>query len=70
MSTYFSQEASYEPELHPGVTYKLKQPKATLKVGIFFSFLIIDLSRVLNCSQSPQVAHIPFRYFVFDVLIY
>jgi hypothetical protein len=32
---YFSQEASYEPELHPGVTYKLKQPKATLKVGIF-----------------------------------
>jgi hypothetical protein len=29
---FFSQEASYEPELHPGVTYKLKQPKATLKV--------------------------------------
>ncbi|XP_046386097.1 TATA box-binding protein-like 1 [Ischnura elegans] len=24
--------ASYEPELHPGVTYKLKEPKATLKI--------------------------------------
>lgn len=23
---------SYEPELHPGVTYKLKVPKATLKI--------------------------------------
>ncbi|CAG2061161.1 unnamed protein product, partial [Timema podura] len=22
----------YEPELHPGVTYKLKEPKATLKI--------------------------------------
>ncbi|XP_044763956.1 TATA box-binding protein-like 1 [Coccinella septempunctata] len=25
-------EAEYEPELHPGVTYKLKEPKATLKI--------------------------------------
>ncbi|XP_030752366.1 TATA box-binding protein-like protein 1 [Sitophilus oryzae] len=25
-------EADYEPELHPGVTYKLQQPKATLKI--------------------------------------
>ena len=23
---------SYEPELHPGVTYKIKEPKATLKI--------------------------------------
>jgi TATA-box binding protein (TBP) (component of TFIID and TFIIIB) len=23
---------SYEPELHPGVTYKLTEPKATLKI--------------------------------------
>lgn len=23
---------SYEPELHPGVTYKIKDPKATLKI--------------------------------------
>lgn len=25
-------EADYEPELHPGVTYKIKSPKATLKI--------------------------------------
>ncbi|CAG5097211.1 Similar to Tbpl1: TATA box-binding protein-like 1 (Mus musculus) [Cotesia congregata] len=25
-------KVSYEPELHPGVTYKLKDPKATLKI--------------------------------------
>lgn len=24
--------SSYEPELHPGVTYKLYNPKATLKI--------------------------------------
>lgn len=34
--TSFSQKhrqlASYEPELHPGVTYKIKAPKATLKI--------------------------------------
>ena len=27
-----NKEASYEPELHPGVTYKCKNPKATLKI--------------------------------------
>lgn len=26
------ENASYEPELHPGVTYKIKKPKATLKI--------------------------------------
>ncbi|KAL2740547.1 TATA box-binding protein-like protein 1 [Vespula squamosa] len=26
------ENADYEPELHPGVTYKLKEPKATLKI--------------------------------------
>lgn len=33
--TPFSQkfrEASYEPELHPGVTYKIRWPRATLKI--------------------------------------
>lgn len=31
-SERYKKEASYEPELHPGVTYKLKYPKATLKI--------------------------------------
>lgn len=29
---YKNAGASYEPELHPGVTYKLTTPKATLKI--------------------------------------
>lgn len=31
-SETYKKDASYEPELHPGVTYKLKTPKATLKI--------------------------------------
>ncbi|GAB0091820.1 TATA box-binding protein-like 1 [Sergentomyia squamirostris] len=31
-SEKYRKDASYEPELHPGVTYKLKIPKATLKI--------------------------------------
>ncbi|XP_035783934.1 putative uncharacterized protein DDB_G0277255 [Anopheles albimanus] len=31
-SERYRKEASYEPELHPGVTYKLMKPKATLKI--------------------------------------
>lgn len=31
-SMYHKENADYEPELHPGVTYKLKEPKATLKI--------------------------------------
>ena len=32
MLQYIFQKFSYEPELHPGVTYKLQHPKATLKI--------------------------------------
>ncbi|XP_014297974.1 TATA box-binding protein-like 1 [Microplitis demolitor] len=31
-SMHHKENADYEPELHPGVTYKLKDPKATLKI--------------------------------------
>ncbi|KYN27950.1 TATA box-binding protein-like protein 1 [Trachymyrmex cornetzi] len=31
-SVHHKENADYEPELHPGVTYKLKEPKATLKI--------------------------------------
>nr|CAD7424351.1 unnamed protein product [Timema monikensis] len=31
-SERYKNAANYEPELHPGVTYKLKEPKATLKI--------------------------------------
>lgn len=31
-SECYKRQACYEPELHPGVTYKLDTPKATLKI--------------------------------------
>jgi transcription initiation factor TFIID TATA-box-binding protein len=31
-SEKYKKEASYEPELHPGVTYNLHNPTATLKI--------------------------------------
>lgn len=31
-SEKYKKEASYEPELHPGVTYNLHDPTATLKI--------------------------------------
>ncbi|XP_069677655.1 TATA box-binding protein-like 1 [Periplaneta americana] len=31
-SERYKEHADYEPELHPGVTYKLTEPKATLKI--------------------------------------
>lgn len=31
-SQHYREEAQYEPELHPGVTYKITNPKATLKI--------------------------------------
>lgn len=49
--THFSEryrkEASYEPELHPGVTYKLKEPKATLKIFSTGSITVTGKSNFL-----------------------
>lgn len=47
---------SYEPELHPGVTYKLKIPKATLKIfstgsitvtGMYTLAILVSVSETL-----------------------
>ncbi|KOB73995.1 Tata-box binding protein, partial [Operophtera brumata] len=43
-------EADYEPELHPGVTYKLYNPKATLK--IFSTGGVTITARSVNDVQS------------------
>jgi len=48
-------EASYEPELHPGVTYKLKQPKATLKI---FSTGSITVTAPSVSNVQAAVEHI------------
>jgi len=39
---------SYEPELHPGVTYRLKSPKACLK--IFSTGSITVTGNVCTCT--------------------
>jgi len=43
--------SSYEPELHPGVTYKIKEPKATLKI-----FSTGSITVTAPCVQNVQLA--------------
>nr|CAG4641171.1 EOG090X0CO7 [Eulimnadia texana] len=47
--------ASYEPELHPGVTYRLKKPKATLKI---FSTGSITITAPSVANVQSAVEHI------------
>lgn len=46
---------SYEPELHPGVTYKCKDPKATLKI---FSTGSITITAPSVANVQRAVEHI------------
>lgn len=46
-------EASYEPELHPGVTYKIKEPKATLKIFSTGS-ITVTAPRVANVQSAIE----------------
>lgn len=48
-SEKYKKEASYEPELHPGVTYNLKTPKATLKI---FSTGSMTVTGELKINES------------------
>ncbi|XP_071515168.1 TATA box-binding protein-like 1 isoform X2 [Panulirus ornatus] len=54
-SLRFRTAASYEPELHPGVTYKIDHPKATLK--IFSTGSITVTAPSINNVQSA-IEHI------------
>jgi len=56
--TPFSQafkEASYEPELHPGVTYKIRYPKATLKI---FSTGSVTVTAPSVANVQAAIEHI------------
>ncbi|XP_026322494.1 TATA box-binding protein-like protein 1 isoform X2 [Hyposmocoma kahamanoa] len=53
-------EADYEPELHPGVTYKLYNPKATLK--IFSTGGVTITARSVNDVQSAVERIYPLVY--------
>jgi len=64
--TPFSQaykEASYEPELHPGVTYKIKYPKATLKI---FSTGSITVTAPSVANVQSAIEHIYPKVFDFQ----
>jgi len=64
--TPFSQafrEASYEPELHPGVTYKIKYPKATLKI---FSTGSITVTAPSVANVEAAIKHIYPKVFDFQ----
>uniref|UniRef100_A0A1B0A7P0 TATA box-binding protein-like 1 n=1 Tax=Glossina pallidipes TaxID=7398 RepID=A0A1B0A7P0_GLOPL len=54
-SEKFKREASYEPELHPGVTYKLRYPKATLKI---FSTGSITVTAASVANVQAAIEHI------------
>ena len=44
---------SYEPELHPGVTYRLKSPKACLKI---FSTGSITVTGIVSLRCGTLIA--------------
>ena len=54
---------SYEPELHPGVTYKLKEPKATLKIFSTGSVTVTGWYNYTFCYYREIYSH-------FDTLFY
>ncbi|XP_024882119.1 TATA box-binding protein-like protein 1 [Temnothorax curvispinosus] len=54
-SIHHKQNADYEPELHPGVTYKLKEPKATLKI---FSTGSVTVTAPNVASVQAAIEHI------------
>lgn len=54
-SEKYREAASYEPELHPGVTYKLRYPKATLKI---FSTGSITVTAASVAHVQNAIEHI------------
>ncbi|XP_052864015.1 uncharacterized protein LOC128270647 [Anopheles cruzii] len=61
-SERYRKEASYEPELHPGVTYKLLKPKATLKI---FSTGSITVTAASVAFVQEAIEHIYPRVYEF-----
>ncbi|GAB6029420.1 Transcription elongation factor SPT4 [Chamberlinius hualienensis] len=54
--------ASYEPELHPGVTYKIKDPKATLKIFSTGSITVTAPSVVNVQSAIEHIFPLVYEY--------
>uniref|UniRef100_A0A8W7PW94 TATA box-binding protein-like 1 n=1 Tax=Anopheles coluzzii TaxID=1518534 RepID=A0A8W7PW94_ANOCL len=58
-SEKYKKDASYEPELHPGVTYKLHSPRATLK--IFSTGSITVTGKCVRCKGEAMWVQIAAR---------
>lgn len=54
-SEKYKKEASYEPELHPGVTYNLQNPTATLKIFTTGSMTVTGECRSLFSFQLNRL---------------
>jgi TATA-box binding protein (TBP) (component of TFIID and TFIIIB) len=52
-SKRYKRNAEYEPEIHPGVTYRLTRPKATLKIFSTGS-ITITAPRVANAQAAIE----------------
>ncbi|CAG9566605.1 unnamed protein product [Danaus chrysippus] len=56
-------EADYEPELHPGVTYKLYNPKATLKIfstgGVTITGIEMDIKNNTALIEALLLEELP-----------
>lgn len=66
-SEKYKKEASYEPELHPGVTYNLQNPTATLKIFTTGSMTVTGECRSLFLPVEPSHAFLPLARSVANV---
>uniref|UniRef100_A0A182SI75 TATA box-binding protein-like 1 n=1 Tax=Anopheles maculatus TaxID=74869 RepID=A0A182SI75_9DIPT len=61
-SERYKKDASYEPELHPGVTYKLQTPKATLKIFSTGSITVTAASVAFVQAAIEQIFPLVYEF--------
>uniref|UniRef100_A0A182QN72 TATA box-binding protein-like 1 n=1 Tax=Anopheles farauti TaxID=69004 RepID=A0A182QN72_9DIPT len=61
-SERYKKDASYEPELHPGVTYKLQSPKATLKIFSTGSITVTAASVAIVQAAIEQIFPLVYEF--------
>ncbi|XP_065085393.1 TATA-box-binding protein [Ochlerotatus camptorhynchus] len=61
-SERYKKDASYEPELHPGVTYKLYNPKATLKIFSTGSITVTAASVAFVQAAIEQIFPLVYEF--------
>ncbi|XP_049298068.1 TATA-box-binding protein-like [Anopheles funestus] len=61
-SEKYKKDASYEPELHPGVTFKLQTPKATLKIFSTGSITVTAASVAFVQAAIEQIFPLVYEF--------